>query len=138
MIIVLVVHILLAAFLVGIILIQKNEGGLGGLGGGGSGSGGMGGLLAGRTQANLLTRTTAVLAAAFFVTSIALAVFSSRGTHDVLVPEVNQPAGSQSVPVPATNGSVLPGTGTGSEPALPAAPAPAQPAPAKPAAPAGQ
>jgi preprotein translocase subunit SecG len=137
MIIVLVVHILLAAFLVGIILIQKNEGGLGGLGGG-SGSGGMGGLLTGRTQANLLTRTTAVLAAAFFVTSIALAVFSSRGSRDVLVPEVNQPVGSQSIPLPATNGSALPGTGTGSEPALPAAPAPAQPAPAKPAAPAGQ
>jgi preprotein translocase subunit SecG len=137
MIVVLVVHILLAAFLVGIILIQKNEGGLGGLGGsGGSGSGGMGGLLTGRTQANLLTRTTAVLAAAFFATSIALAVFSSHGGREVLVPDVNLPAGSQSVPLPA--GSVLPGTSNGSEPALPTVPAPAEPAPAKPAAPAGQ
>ena len=135
MIVVLVVHILLAAFLVGIILIQKNEGGLGGLGGS-SGSGGMGGLLAGRTQANLLTRTTGILAAAFFVTSIALAIFSERGGREVLVPEVNQPAGSQSVSLPATNNSTLPGNG--SVPALPAAPAPAEPAPAKPAAPAGQ
>lgn len=135
MIVVLVVHILIAAFLVGIILIQKNEGGLGGLGGS-SGSGGMGGLLAGRTQANLLTRTTAVLAAAFFVTSVALAIFSSHGGKDVLVPEVSQPAGSQKVlSLPPTTGGTLPTTG--SAPALPA-PAPAVPAPAQPAAPAGQ
>ena len=132
MIVVLVVHILIAAFLVGIILVQKSEGGLGGLGGS-SGSGGMGGLLAGRTQANLLTRTTAVLAAAFFVTSVALAVFSSRGGHNVLVPEVNQPAGTASQPLNTTN-PALPVTG--SAPAVPAAPA--QPEPAKPAAPAGQ
>jgi preprotein translocase subunit SecG len=98
----------------------------------------MGGLLAGRTQANLLTRTTAVLAAAFFATSIALAVFSSHGGREVLVPDVNQPAGSQSVPLPLTNGSTLPGTNNGAEPALPTVPAPAEPAPAKPAAPAGQ
>lgn len=137
MIVVLVVHILLAAFLVGIILVQKSEGGLGGLGGS-SGSGGMGGLLAGRTQANLLTRATGVLAAAFFLTSIALAVFSGHSGRDVLVPEVSQPAGSQSVPLPATNNSTLPGTGNGAVPALPAAPAPADPAPAKPSAPAGQ
>ena len=135
MIVVLVVHILIAAFLVGIILIQKNEGGLGGLGGS-SGSGGMGGLLAGRTQANLLTRTTAVLAAAFFVTSVALAVFSSHGGRDVLVPEVSQPVGGAKIlPLPTTNGSTLPATGTGSAPVLPA---PAVPAPAQPAAPAGQ
>ncbi|HVJ33477.1 MAG TPA: preprotein translocase subunit SecG [Terriglobia bacterium] len=143
MIVVLVVHILIAAFLVGIILVQKNEGGLGGLGGS-SGSGGMGGLLAGRTQANLLTRTTAVLATAFFVTSIALATFSSRGGHNVLVPEVNQPAGNASQPLAPLNtpNPALPETG-GSAPAAPApttsAPAvPAQPEPAKPAAPAGQ
>ncbi|HVJ43952.1 MAG TPA: preprotein translocase subunit SecG [Dongiaceae bacterium] len=139
MIIVLVVHILIAAFLVGIILVQKNEGGLGGLGGS-SGSGGMGGLLAGRTQANLLTRTTAVLAAAFFVTSIALATFSSRGGHNVLVPEVNQPVGNTSQPLAPLNTTnpALPETGSGSVPAAPATSVPAEPAPAKPAAPAGQ
>lgn len=134
MIVVLVVHILIAAFLVGIILVQKNEGGLGGLGGG-SGSGGMGGILAGRTQANLLTRATAFLATAFFVTSIALAALSNRGTSNVLVPEVNQPAGSvqQPLPMPATNNGALPGMGNAPAPALPV-----QPTPAKPAAPAGQ
>lgn len=140
MIVVLVVHILIAAFLVGIILVQKNEGGLGGLGGG-SGAGGMGGLLAGRTQANLLTRTTAILAAAFFVTSIALAAFASRGGHNVLVPEVNQPAGTASQPLTSPLNSTNPAqpeTGNGATPAAPAPTAPAQPAPAKPAAPAGQ
>jgi preprotein translocase subunit SecG len=134
MIVVLVVHILIAAFLVGIILIQKNEGGLGGLGGGG-GSGGMGGLLAGRTQANLLTRATAFLAAAFFVTSIALAVFSSHGGRDVLVPDASSPA-STTVPVPLpgiTGGTTLPGAANGASPVVPALPEPA-----KPAAPAGQ
>ncbi|HEX9447213.1 MAG TPA: preprotein translocase subunit SecG [Dongiaceae bacterium] len=130
MIVVLVVHILIAAFLVGIILIQKNEGGLGGLGGGG-GSGGMGGLLAGRTQANLLTRVTAFLAAAFFMTSIALAVFSSHGGHDVLVPDATSPAANTAptLPLPGTTNGTLPG----SAPAVPALPEPA-----KPAAPAGQ
>jgi len=128
MIVVLVVHILIAVFLIGIILVQKNEGGLGGLGGG-SGAGGMGGLLAGRTQANLLTRTTAILAAAFFVTSVALAILSGRTNHNVLVPEVNQPASNSAPaqPLPADS-TTLPGTAT------PAAPA----EPAKPAAPAGQ
>jgi preprotein translocase subunit SecG len=136
MIVVLVVHILIAAFLVGIILIQKNEGGLGGLGGGG-GSGGMGGLLAGRTQANLLTRATAFLAAAFFITSIALAVFSSRGGHDVLVPEPNAPTSNTApaplLPLPGATGGTLPGAANGTAPA-----APVLPEPAKPAAPAGQ
>jgi preprotein translocase subunit SecG len=134
MIVVLVVHILIAAFLVGIILIQKNEGGLGGLGGGG-GSGGMGGLLAGRTQANLLTRTTALLAAAFFVTSVTLAVFSSHGGHDVLVPDAGAPTSTTTpVPLPGiTGGTTLPGATNGTSPVVPALPEPA-----KPAAPAGQ
>lgn len=136
MIVVLVVHILIAAFLVGIILVQKNEGGLGGLGGS-SGSGGMGGLLAGRTQANLLTRTTAILAAAFFVTSIALAVFASRGGHNVLVPEVNQPAGMASQPGSTPQPLVPLNTTNPAQPATGSAPA-APAAPAKPAAPAGQ
>ena len=56
--VVLVVHLMLAVALVGVVLLQKSEGGALGMGGGG-----MSGFMTGRSTANLLTRTTAVLAA---------------------------------------------------------------------------
>jgi preprotein translocase subunit SecG len=78
--IILVIHLLIGLSLVGVVLMQRSEGGLGGLGGGGGGgggaSGGMGGLLGNRTAANLLTRATALLAALFMVTSISLAILA--------------------------------------------------------------
>jgi preprotein translocase subunit SecG len=64
----LVLHLLIACALVGVVLLQRSEGGALGIGGGG----GAGGFLTGRGTANLLTRTTAALAAAFFTTSILL------------------------------------------------------------------
>ncbi len=73
--VVLVVHLMIAAALVGIVLMQKSEGGA--LGMGGSGGGG-GGFLTGRGTANLLTRTTAALAAAFFITSITLTIMANK------------------------------------------------------------
>ena len=69
-----VVHVLIALALVGVVLLQKSEGGALGMGGGG-----MSGFMTGRSTANLLTRTTAVLAALFFLTSIFLVVFSNAG-----------------------------------------------------------
>ena len=71
--VILVIHLMLAAALTGVILVQKSEGGALGMGGGG-----MGGFMSGRTAANLLTRTTAIIAACFFATSIALALISSH------------------------------------------------------------
>jgi preprotein translocase subunit SecG len=68
----LVIHLMVAAALVGVVLLQKSEGGALGIGGGG------GGFLTGRGTANLLTRTTAGLAAAFFATSILLTILASR------------------------------------------------------------
>jgi preprotein translocase subunit SecG len=76
MIVVLVVHVLLAISLIGVVLIQKSEGG--GLGLGGGGGGGMSGLMTGRSTANLLTRTTAILAGCFMVTSILLAILAAH------------------------------------------------------------
>ena len=73
----LVVHLFVAVGLVGVVLLQRSEGGALGIGGGG---GGMGGFLTGRGTANLLTRTTAVLAAVFLLTSLALARLGRRGT----------------------------------------------------------
>lgn len=67
--VILVVHLLIAAGLVGVVLIQRSEGGALGIGGGG----GMSGFLTGRSTANLLTRTTAILATLFIITSLVLA-----------------------------------------------------------------
>jgi len=76
--IVLVVHLLLAVALVGVVLLQRSEGGGLGIGGGGGG-GGMGGFMTTRGTANLLTRTTSILAACFMCTSLLLALLA--GTH---------------------------------------------------------
>ncbi len=77
--IILVIHLLLALALIGVVLLQRSEGGLGGLGGGGGSGGGMGGLIGGRAAANLLSRATGVLAGSFFLTSIVLAILA--GNH---------------------------------------------------------
>ena len=66
-----VIHLFVAVGLVGVVLLQRSEGGALFIGGGGGG--GMGGFLTGRGTANLLTRTTAILAATFLLTSLALA-----------------------------------------------------------------
>lgn len=71
--VILVIHLVLAIALVGVVLLQRSEGGALGMGGGG---GGMGGFMTGRSTANLLTRTTAILAALFIVTSLTLAKLS--------------------------------------------------------------
>jgi len=71
--VVLVIHLLIALALVGVILIQKSEGGGLGIGGGT-----MGGMMSARGTANLLTRTTAVLAACFMATSIVLAIMAGN------------------------------------------------------------
>ncbi|MEC8026018.1 MAG: preprotein translocase subunit SecG, partial [Pseudomonadota bacterium] len=62
----LTVHLMIAAGLIVVILLQRSEGG--GLGIGGGAGGGMGGFMSARGTANLLTRTTAILAAAFMAT----------------------------------------------------------------------
>jgi preprotein translocase subunit SecG len=72
-ILILAVHILVALALVGVVLLQKSEGGALGMGGGG-----MSGFMTGRSTANLLTRVTAILAAAFMATSILLVVMHNR------------------------------------------------------------
>ena len=72
--VIIVIHLILAIALVGVILLQRSEGG--GLGMGGGGGGGMGGFMTGRATANLLTRATAVIAALFMLTSLTLAILA--------------------------------------------------------------
>lgn len=74
--VVLVIHLLVALALVITVLLQRSEGGALGIGGGGGG----GGLMSGRGAANVLTRTTAILAACFFVTSITMSILASQGS----------------------------------------------------------
>lgn len=76
----LVAYLIIVLALIGVILIQRSEGG--GLGMGGN----AGGLMTVRGSANLLTRTTAVLAALFFATAIGLTILSSldHGTDNIL------------------------------------------------------
>ena len=71
-----VIHLIIVVALVGVVLLQRSEGG--GLGMG-SGGGGAGGFMTGRGQANALTRATAILAGLFFITSITLAVLATHG-----------------------------------------------------------
>ena len=74
----LVIHLMLAIAMIGVVLLQRSEGGGLGIGGGGGGGGGMGGFLTGRGTANLLTRTTAILAACFMGTSIILSILAGQ------------------------------------------------------------
>jgi preprotein translocase subunit SecG len=104
-----VIHLLIALALVGVVLIQRSEGG--GLGMGGSSSGGgMGGFMTARGTANLLTRATAVLAAAFMVTSIGLGILA--GGHSTR--RAADPLGGPMPTLPTAP----------AVPAVPAAPAP--------------
>jgi preprotein translocase subunit SecG len=93
----LVFHVLLAIFLIGVVLLQKSEGGaLGSLGGGG---GGGGGFMTARGSANLLTRATAVLAALFMITSLTLVILSGPRTTQRSI--VDQPVPTQPAAPPA-------------------------------------
>ncbi|MEM7748651.1 MAG: preprotein translocase subunit SecG [Pseudomonadota bacterium] len=103
----LIIHLIICASMVGVVLLQKSEGGALGIGGGG---GGGGGFLTGRGTANLLTRTTAGLAAAFFVTSIAL---SWVGRPDTPQSRFTTPASTQQqAPTGGSDGGPAPAGGS--------------------------
>ncbi len=106
----LVIHLIVALALIGAVLLQRSEGGALGIG---SGGGGGGNLFSARGVGNALTRTTAILALCFFITSIGLTLIAVRGggSGGSLFDGAAAPAGQ----APETGGSVLP--------QLPAAPA---------------
>ncbi|MBB3172740.1 preprotein translocase subunit SecG [Endobacter medicaginis] len=98
----LVCHLLVTLALIGVVLIQRSEGGGLGIGT----SQGMGSFMSGRGTANLLTRSTSVLATLFFALSLTLALMN-RGTagaggHDILAsPPPSAPV--QTAPAPPAN-----------------------------------
>ncbi len=74
--VILVIHLILALSIIGLVLLQRSEGGGLGIGGGG---GGLGSFASAGQTANALTRATGICAALFFATSLTLAILA--GTH---------------------------------------------------------
>ena len=101
--VIIIIHLMIVLAMVGLILLQKSEGG-----GLGMGSGG-GGFMSNRGTTNVLTRTTAILAAAFFATSLILSIFAGmdRKPRSVLTPGAPAPG------APAAPGTPLGGPGGG-------------------------
>ncbi|MGD9503120.1 MAG: preprotein translocase subunit SecG [Methyloceanibacter sp.] len=106
----LLIHVMVALTLVGVILLQRSEGGALGIGGGGGG----GGFMTGRSAGTALTKTTAVLAACFFATSLALSILAAhqkpaatilpageRGLAPLQVPGAPAPASPQAPTAPS-------------------------------------
>ena len=99
-----VVHLLIAIALVGVVLLQRSEGGALGIGGGG-------GFMTGRGAANALTRATAILGGLFMATSLALVILANVD---------RKPTSILDVPAPAEQAPAAPAAP--SEPGVPQAP----------------
>jgi preprotein translocase subunit SecG len=105
--VILLIHVMIAVALVGVVLLQRSEGGALGIGGGG------GSFMTGRGAGNALTKTTAILAACFFATSLGLSILASHhgGTPSIL------PAGSENglapLQIPETQAPATPAAPTG-------------------------
>ncbi|MES2667595.1 MAG: preprotein translocase subunit SecG [Pseudomonadota bacterium] len=154
--VILTIHLILALLLIGVVLLQRSEGGGLGMGGGG------GGAISARGAATALTKLTWIFAVGFIITSITLTVLAARTAASGSVvdqiggtaapadaPATDAPLGSDLLPPtpadapatppradqgtaePAAPATSAPATGTAAPvaPAAPAAPAPAAPAP---------
>jgi preprotein translocase subunit SecG len=118
-----VVQALVAAALVGTILVQQSEGG-----GLGTGGGNPSGLMSARGAANFLSRATAVLATIFVVLSIVMAALAvdvtSGRTLDTSL-QRNAPVQAPADPLAGTTGPSAPSPGTAAPAVAPVSPAPA-------------
>jgi len=86
---IIVVHVLVSMGLIGLVLIQRGKGAEAGAA---FGSGASQTVFGARGSASFLTRTTAILATIFFITSLSLAYFTQRGTGAKSVTEIGAPA----------------------------------------------
>ncbi len=112
----LAIHLILALLLIGVVLLQRSEGG-------GLGMGSGGGVVSGRSAATALGKVTWIFAGCFIATSIALTILAAANSASTSV--IDQIGGTVSAPEPAT-----PAEGTTPLTALPPADAPAAPPPA--------
>lgn len=118
--IVLTFHVIVGLSLIVMVLMQHGKGAdagaaFGGGGGGGVGGGGAGSVFGSSGSANFLSRTTAILATVFFITSLGLAYLASSSPAeptsimDGAIPVPSAPATTPSeVPVPAPSGEIQP------------------------------
>jgi preprotein translocase subunit SecG len=95
--VVIVVHLMLVLAMIGVVLLQKSEGG-------GLGIGSSGGFMSSRGTANVLTRATAFLAAGFFVTSLVLSILAGFDRKPKSIINSGAPAGQQTPGAPAPLG----------------------------------
>ena len=95
--VIIIIHLMIVAALIGVVLLQKSEGGGLGIGGGGGG-----GFMTGRGTANLLTRTTAFLAVGFFLTSMFLSWLATYNRDPTSILPTGAPATQQGAPSPLT------------------------------------
>ena len=117
--VIIVIHLMLVLALIGVVLLQRSEGG-------GLGIGSTGGFMTSRGTANVLTRATAILAGLFFVTSLLLSILAgiNRKPTSVLQGEQSAPAAPGApTPLGGGGGGLLNQLQGGSPPAAPAAPA---------------
>jgi preprotein translocase subunit SecG len=115
--VVLTIHLILALLLIGVVLLQRSEGGGLGMGGG------AGGTMSARGAATGLSKLTWILAAAFIVTSLTLTILATRGGEggsvvDSLAPGAVEEPAADAPATPGLSGDLLP---------PPAADAPATP-----------
>jgi preprotein translocase subunit SecG len=114
--VVLVIHLILALCLIGVVLLQRSEGGGLGMGGGG------GGVMSGRSAATALAKLTWLFAIGFICTSITLTVLAARDSAGTSV--IDQIGGKAPAPAPAPivplapDGNLLP-PATADAPATP-------------------
>ena len=123
--VIIVIHLMIVSVLIGTVLLQKSEGG-------GLGMGGGAGFMSSRGTANLLTRTTAVLAVGFFITSLFLSWLASydRKPSSIVAPaSQTAPAGGATPVQPPTSGGGVLDTLKKVDEQQQNQPAPAAPAP---------
>jgi preprotein translocase subunit SecG len=126
--VIVVVHLMVICALIGVVLLQKSEGG-------GLGIGSTGGFLSSRGTWNLLTRTTAVLAGVFFATSLLLSILAGWDRKPRSIIQGSSPAQeTPSGPLGGQSGGVLDTLRRNEQPAQPATP----PAPSGPQVPRSQ
>jgi preprotein translocase subunit SecG len=117
---IIVIHLMIVSAMVGVVLLQRSEGG-------GLGMGSGGGFLTSRGTANVLTRTTAILAALFFLSSLGLSILAGidRKPRSILqgqTPSPTQPAAPGAPAGPPSGGLLDVLRGGNQAPTAPQAP----------------
>ena len=118
--VVIVIHLMLVLALIGSVLLQRSEGG-------GLGIGSSGGFMTSRGTANVLTRTTAILAGLFFATSLILSILAGwgRAPTSIIQGGTQAPAsapGSPAAPLSSGGGVLNQLQGAPGAPAAPSGP----------------